>query len=142
MSLPRLAAALLAIVVAGCGTSGQQSGNLAPGFYRHENDPTVYMIAAEAPPCVVGSMAQLTALGGLSSVHVIKVSEAIVAERAPLTQCTWPSGDYRLTSTGVTYRIEGLKGCRKRQASDGAASTAIPTIEELRGVKITGDCTT
>jgi hypothetical protein len=69
------AAATLASVFAfasGC----SKDDTLSPGFYRHSDNPTVYKVSADGPPCAVLNMAQLTAMGGLQSVHVVEPSVA------------------------------------------------------------------
>jgi hypothetical protein len=43
----------------------------APGFYRHDNEPSVYRLSTDRSYCVVQSMEQLAAFGASNRVNVV-----------------------------------------------------------------------
>ena len=124
-------------VVSGC-SNGDDT--LSPGFYRHSNNPTVYKLSAGGPPCVVVDMAQLTALGGLQSIHVVEPSVAIAPEGRLPDACGWPTGYYRVGTSAEIYRVSGLKGCAVRHVPAGPTPFPISTRVDLTGIAIAATC--
>jgi hypothetical protein len=133
------AASLASVLAVFSGCSGGDE-TLSPGFYRHSDNPTVFKVSTEGPPCVVVDMAQLTALGGLQSLHVVEPSVAIAPEGKVPDACRWPAGDYRVGSTAEIYHVTDPKACVARHLSAGTKPFAISSRADLTGIVIGGNC--
>src|ERR1035437_1918608 len=129
-------ASMLASGVSGC----SKDETLAPGFYRHSDNPTVFKVSAEGSPCVVADMAQLTALGGLQSLHVVEPSLAIAPEGKAPVACRWPTGYYRVGNTGEIYQVTDPKACVARHLVAGTKPFAISSRADLTGIAIGKNC--
>jgi len=130
----------LFLVIAGCvpsvhpqseptaNATSSQGAAIAPGFYRRQNDPTVFKIGAGRTGCVVANEEQMALYGGFGKVRIVDPSTDLKGSiDGPVTWCDWPSGLYRLRGNGTVYRVVGDAACRlKNPTTDAVVHDVAP----------------
>jgi len=134
-----IAAVCAVLVFAACSNACRNIGAapvIAPGFYRHANEPTVYKITSPQSYCAVLSMAQMDAFGGASQVHVLPSSiDFLAGQRQAAIACTWPDGRYRQPGASFVIRVSGDLAC-KEAPGQGRATSVSATDDPLSGKKL------
>ena len=127
------------VLLAGCSNACRNTGAapaIAPGFYRHADEPTVYNVMSPQSYCSVISMSQMEAFGGTSQVHVLASSvDFLASQRQPATACAWPDGRYQQAGAQFVIRVSGDWAC-KEAPGHGRAANVPATDNPLAGKKL------
>lgn len=125
----RIFASLAAVVLfaSGCSSACQNTATtggspaaasaapaVAPGFYRHSNEATVYDVVSPTEFCTILSPAHMTAYGGVKKVHVVSPEVNFLAGMSvPPSGCVWPDGRYRKPGADTVIRVSGSYACQE-----------------------------
>jgi hypothetical protein len=124
------------------GASGvsSSSGQVGPGFYRHQNERAVYNVA-KSKYCIVSGIQQMEAFGGFKIVRVVDQSVDLAIGKMAPAFCAWPDGTYETPGSSVAFRVTGDTVCRIPNAHGLADVRMVPTITEIQFKKrFTQDC--
>ena len=126
------------LMAIGCG--GQSTPVTNSGFYRHDNEPTVYRYDKTADTvCAVVSVTQMSLFGGFAIVHIVPPSTDILGGKK-VSNCQWPDGTYRAADATSAFRLKGGTGCRIDPAPLKGVIVVPSGTDVLAGRTMTGKC--